>query len=78
MAPEIGAITEFVDGDGKNLLVDTNDVNKIVERIEWILTHHTEAESIVAQIQQLIKERIVPSVMVNNLSKVYDELSLKN
>lgn len=78
VAPEFGAITEFVDGDGKNLLVDTNDVNKIVERIEWILTHHTEAESIVAQIQQLIKERIVPSVMVNNLSKVYDELSLKN
>lgn len=75
VAPEFGAITEFVEGDGKNLLVDTNDVNKIAERIDWILTHHTEAESIVVQIQQQIKDRIGPSVMVNNLSNVYDELS---
>lgn len=75
VAPEFGAITEFVEGDGKNLLVDTNDVKKIVERIDWILTHHTEADSIVAQIQQLIKDQIVPSVMASNLSKVYNELS---
>ena len=74
VAPCFGAVTEFVRNKYNGLLVDTNDVAKIADAIEWAFSHKLEVYQMQDRLLELIKQSITPTVMISNLQRVYMEL----
>ena len=74
IAPCFGAVTEFVINKESGLLVDTNNVDQIAKTMDWVFSHYQEAMNMVCKTQAVIQARIIPSVMTNNLEKIYLEL----
>lgn len=74
IAPEFGAVTEFVT-DGKNgILVDTNNVDAIAEKIHWALTHTAETQILIENLRSLIRQELTPQRLADNLDKAYQNL----
>lgn len=74
IAPEFGAITEFVEDKKTGLLVDTNNVDAIVSKIEWALSHKEECQEMVTKLQKIIYDILSPGILAHNLDKLYDSL----
>lgn len=74
IAPNMGAVKEFV-VDGENgLLVDTNDVNAIANKIKWAIEHPNECKTMSDKIKRTIAENLTPEEMTRNLEDVYEKL----
>jgi glycosyltransferase involved in cell wall biosynthesis len=74
IAPSFGAICEFVQ-DGKNgLLVDTNDVEAVADKIDYALSHQSEGKQMMVSLQQLILEKLSPATLAHNLDQLYATL----
>lgn len=74
IAPEFGAITEFVNDGKTGLLVDTNDLKAVIEKLEWALENSQETRIMISSLVKIIEDQLHPSVLVSNLNKLYDSL----
>lgn len=77
LAPKFGAVTEFIHDMENGRLVDTNNVEEIASAIEWTLSHYDEAMVMNKKVIALVKEKLTPNVMVDNLQAVYEEIIVK-
>ena len=75
IAPNEGAVKEFIVNGKNGVLVDTNDVDAISSAMEWIMTHPIEVVKMNKAARQVIMDKLTPSVMARNLEDVY--LSLR-
>lgn len=74
IAPSFGAVKEFVI-DGKNgLLVDTNNIDDEEAKIRFVITHPIESGTMVCELKKLIHQKLSPSVLAENLDKLYESL----
>ncbi len=67
IAPDAGAVKEFVENGVSGVLVDTNDVAAIAKAMRWIMSHLTEAGEMSERARCIVMDKLTPSVMVNNL-----------
>ena len=77
IAPCFGAITEFVEDQQNGLLVDTNDVNAITDKIVYALTNPEETNIMVNRLNALVHSHLHPKVLADNLDKLYSSLWLR-
>lgn len=75
IAPEFGAVKEFITDGVNGSLVDTNDVDAIAAKIEWILSHPAETHEMVIKTQATVLSQLTPSTMSENLASVYLSLA---
>lgn len=74
IAPSFGAVKEFVT-DGKNgLLVDTNDIDEVEAKIRFAITHPDDSEIMINKLKTVIYQMLSPSVLAENLDKLYESL----
>ncbi|MDE7402584.1 MAG: glycosyltransferase family 4 protein [Muribaculaceae bacterium] len=78
IAPEFGAIIEFVEDMKSGLLVDTNNLDAVVAKTEWALSHPDELKEMVTRLQDTISKKLVPEVLAENLDKIYTALGVRN
>jgi glycosyltransferase involved in cell wall biosynthesis len=74
IAPCFGAICEFVEDGNTGLLVDTNDLAAVTDKIEYALSHMEDCLRMTKQLQSVIKEKLSPTTLVQNLDKLYTSL----
>ncbi|WP_289199246.1 glycosyltransferase family 4 protein [Bacteroides acidifaciens] len=74
IAPNFGAVTEFINDGVNGCLVDTNSVEAISAKMEWLLTNPELAKKMVKEAQATISESLTPETMVNNLQEAYDSV----
>ena len=74
IAPDMGAVKEFIVDGESGLLVDTNDLDAVTAKMEWALTHAVENEEMNVRAVEIVKSRITPERMVAGLTGVYKEL----
>lgn len=74
IAPSFGAICEFVSDMESGLLVDTNDLNAVTDKIEYALNNPEATYKMVQQLQTIINQYLRPEVLATNLDKLYSEL----
>lgn len=74
IAPSFGAICEFVKDGETGLLVDTNDHEAVVGKIDYALSHQEESVRMIEELQIVIKEKLSPSKLAENLDKLYTSL----
>ncbi len=74
IAPCFGAVKEFVT-DGKNgLLVDTNNLEAVVDKVRFALTHPEQLARMVKELQTVINGSLRPEILSENLDKLYESL----
>lgn len=78
IAPSFGAVLEFVKDGESGMLVDTNNLEKVVEKIDWALSHPSETNEMVGRLQNIIYEKLTPQSLANNLDIIYTELLKQN
>lgn len=78
IAPSFGAVIEFVKDGESGMLVDTNDLDDVVNKIDWALTHPSETKNMVCRLQKNIHEKLTPQCLANNLDIIYSELLKTN
>lgn len=74
IAPCFGAITEFVDDNNSGYLVDTNNLESVIKKILLALENVSESERMIRKLQTIIYERLRPSVLADNMDKLYTSL----
>lgn len=74
IAPSFGAVTEFVKDDETGMLVDTNNLDAVVEKIKWALDHTSETNTMTERLQKIIHEKLRPEILAQNLDKLYDSI----
>lgn len=74
IAPCFGAITEFVEDMQNGLLVDTNDVNAIADKIAYALNNPEKTNIMVNRLNTLVTSRLHPKVLADNLDRLYSSL----
>lgn len=74
IAPNRGAVKEFIINKENGLLVDTNNVDEIVTQIEWAIEHKKECEQMNIKAKEVIQSKLTPYVMTNQLQSIYKEL----
>ena len=74
IAPEFGAVTEFVTDKVTGLLVDTNDIDAVTEKLDWGLSNFYQCKAMVVKLEKIIKEQLSPSMLSSNLDKLYSTL----
>lgn len=74
IAPEFGAVTEFVTDKVTGLLVDTNDIDAVTEKLDWALSNYDQCQAMVVKLEKIIKEQLSPSMLSSNLDKLYSTL----
>lgn len=74
IAPEFGAITEFVTDRETGLLVDTNNLDAVTEKLDWALSHLSECNQMVVKLNHIINEKLSPRILASNLDKLYKSL----
>lgn len=78
IAPSFGAVLEFVKDGESGMLVDTNNLEKVVDKIDWALSHTSETNEMVGRLQNIIYEKLTPQSLANNLDIIYSELLNQN
>lgn len=71
IAPEFGAICEFVKDGESGLLVDTNNPDAVVDKISFALSNQEKTAKMTEQLQEIIQERLRPEILAANLDKLY-------
>lgn len=74
IAPCFGAITEFVQDMKNGLLVNTNYLGNIVEKIVYALNNPDKTAMMVMRLNIIIKKELHPQVLADNLDKLYSSL----
>ena len=74
IAPGFGAVTEFVTDKVTGLLVDTNDIDAVTEKLDWALSNYNQCKAMVVKLEKIIKEQLSPSMLSSNLDKLYSTL----
>ena len=74
IGPDFGAIKEFVVDEENGLLVDTNNVKAISNKIEWVINHPNNCSTMIQNLQKVIHAQLTPLVMVTNLMREYQNL----
>ena len=74
IAPSFGAVVEFVKDGESGMLVDTNILDDVVNKIDWALTHPSETNRMIDKLKRIIYEKLTPQCLANNLNIIYSEL----
>lgn len=74
IAPNFGAICEFVTDGETGLLVDTNDIEAVSNKIRHALNNRKDAIAMIKKLKEIIKRDLHPSVLAKNLDKLYSDL----
>lgn len=74
IAPNFGAIIEFVQDMQNGLLVDTNNIDAVADKIVYALNNPDETAIMVDKLTKTIKEKLHPQVLADNLDKLYSSL----
>lgn len=74
LAPNMGAVKEFIIHMENGLLVNTNSVDEIAEYMEWVFNHYDEAIEMNRKVMGIINTQISPAIMVSNLERIYKTL----
>ena len=74
IAPCFGAVIEFVKDGETGLLVDTNNLDAVIEKLRWALTHSVEPATMVEKHREVINEKLRPEILALNLDKLYESL----
>lgn len=74
IAPSFGAVMEFVKDGENGMLVDTNNLDDVIDKIDWALSHTSETREMVRRLQQVIYDKLTPRCLADNLDTVYSEL----
>ena len=71
IAPNKGAVKEFIENKRNGILVDTENVDEITTAIDWIIKNPMEVKKMNSLASQLVQEKLTPSVMISNLENIY-------
>lgn len=74
IAPNKGAVKEFIIHRENGLLVETNNIDEIATQIEWAINHKKECEHMNMKAKEVIQSKLTPYIMTNQLQSVYKEL----
>lgn len=74
IAPCFGAVTEFVTDGKTGLLVDTNNLDDVVAKIEYTLNHTDESVKMIKKLCDIINRQLSPKVLASNLDRFYSGL----
>ncbi len=74
IAPNFGAVIEFVKDGETGMLVDTNNLDAVIGKIRWALDHPAETSIMIEQLNKIIHEKLRPEVLAQNLDKLYESL----
>lgn len=74
IAPEIGAVKEFVENGKNGLLIDSNNIEHIIDKIEWALNNSEACHKMVQNLKMTVQNNLNPNVMCRNLEKIYQDL----
>lgn len=71
IAPDKGAVKEFIINKENGILVDTNDIKDIVEAVKFVIDNPLKMEEMNKKAFQVIVEKLTPAIMVENLENEY-------
>ena len=74
IAPDFGAVKEFVEDGETGFLVDTNNLDAVTEKIRFVLSNQELASKTVENLTSIIHSKLHPSVLTENLDKLYSSL----
>ncbi len=74
IAPNFGAVKEFVESGKNGILVDTHDIEEIVEAIDWSLSNQSEAIDLINMLKKKIYQELTPKRMCEELVEVYQSI----
>lgn len=74
IAPSFGAVCEFVKDGENGLLVDTNNLNSVVEKIIFVIENYNKAKEMVNKLQKTVIDSLHPMVLAKNLDLLYSQL----
>lgn len=74
IAPDGGAVKEFIVDGQSGLLVDTLDIDAVVRKITWVMEHPLDTAEMAKRAHYLVIDKLQPSVMCDNLVAVYESL----
>lgn len=75
IAPNKGAIKEILSDGISAILVDTENVEAIAQKIDWALSNYEECQNICKRTRQIVEARLSPQVMVRQIMDIYKSLS---
>ena len=78
IAPSFGAVMEFVKDGENGMLVDTNNLDDVIDKIDWALSHTSETREMVRRLQQVIYDKLTPRCLADNLDVIYSEMLKTN
>lgn len=71
IAPNFGAILEFVNDGDTGLLVDTNNLDEVERKIRYALEYPQEVAKMIDRLQVIINNKLTPKILADNLDKLY-------
>ena len=75
IAPNKGAITEILEDGVSAMLVETENVEAIADKINWALNHYSDCLEICRNARNVIETRLIPQEMDRQIMNIYDGLS---
>lgn len=78
IAPSFGAVLEFVKDGVNGMLVDTNSLDDVIDKIDWALSHTSETSEMVRRLQQVIYDKLTPQCLADNLDVIYSKMIKTN
>lgn len=76
IGPNKGAIKEFINDGVNGILVDTNNIDIISEKIKWCINNPIEIKNMSLKAYQIVMKNLTPDIMINNIEKEYRALLL--
>ena len=77
IAPCFGAVCEFVTDGENGILVDTNNVNEVSDKIAYALDSLEQCGDMVKKLDAMIHDKLHPTVLAKELDKLYTSLLSK-
>ena len=74
IAPCFGAVCEFVEDGKTGLLVDTNNLEAVIEKILFALSNVDKTAAMVEKLQAVIFDKLHPMNLADNLDRLYESL----
>lgn len=71
IAPSFGAVLEFVKDGESGLLVDTNDLDAVEQKMRYALDNPEKTMKMVDILQEIVHQQLTPKVLADNLDKLY-------
>lgn len=71
IAPDKGAVKEFVINMENGILVDTENIDSIVSSIKWAIEHTARLQEMNNKLYSLVMEKLTPKIMARNIENAY-------